>query len=106
MKIEYSLDASDKLRQIKQAAGTRTLGTLMHAIRLLSSNPKMCPKIEDLLGIPSPYYFLHKEHNYIFYRIENETIFVTDIYHEREDFLWKMFGIHLRTQESIDYWGE
>ena len=30
----------------------------------------------------------------------------TDIYNEREDFLWKMFGIKLRTDESIEYWVE
>ena len=46
------------------------------------------------------------EHNYIFYRIEEGIIYVTDIYNEREDFMWDMFGIRLRTDESIDYWGE
>lgn len=45
-------------------------------------------------------------YNYIFYRIEEEIIYVTDIYNEREDFMWDMFGIRLRTDESIDYWGE
>ena len=78
----------------------------MNAINGLTANPRKCPSIESMLEIPSPYYFLHAEHNYVFYRIEQETIFVTDIYHEREDFMWKMFGIRLRTQESIDYWGE
>ena len=33
-------------------------------------------------------------------------VFIADIYNEREDFMWKMFGIKLRTQESQDYWGE
>lgn len=32
--------------------------------------------------------------------------YISDIYNEREDFMWKMFGIKLRTQESVDYWGE
>lgn len=32
--------------------------------------------------------------------------FISDIYNEREDFLWKMFGMKLRIQESEDYWGE
>lgn len=29
-----------------------------------------------------------------------------DIYNEREDFLWRMFRVDLRTQDSIDFWGE
>ena len=45
-------------------------------------------------------------YNYVFYRIEEGIIYVTDIYNEREDFMWDMFGIRLRTDESIDYWGE
>ena len=99
LKIQYSPDASDKLRNLKQTAGSKTVRNLMNAINGLTANPRKCPSIENMLEIPSPYYFLHAENNYVFYRIEYETIFVTDI-------MWKMFGIRLRTQESIDYWGE
>ena len=37
---------------------------------------------------------------------ENDTVYVTDIYNEREDFMWEMFRVNLRTHESIDFWGE
>ena len=50
--------------------------------------------------------FLHVEHNYIFYKINDNVIEIVDIYNEREDFMWKLFGIKLRTEESKDYWGE
>ncbi len=106
MKIKYSPDARDKLKRLKERAGTNTAVNLLNAINGLASNPRKCPTIENMLGIPSPYYFLHAEHNYIFYRIEGETVFITDVYHEREDFMWRLLGIKLRTQESIDYWGE
>ena len=106
MKIRYSPDASDKLRQIKKDAGTKIAGIITKRIRELADNPRICPMIENMLGIPSPYFFLHIEHNYVFYRIDKEIIYVTDIYNEHEDFMWKMFGIRLRTQESLDYWGE
>ena len=36
------------------------------------------------------------EHNYAFYRIENDTVYVTDIYNEREDFMWEMFRVNFR----------
>lgn len=44
--------------------------------------------------------------NYVFYRLEEDKVFVTDIYNEREDFMWRMFRVNLRTQDSIDFWGE
>lgn len=106
MKIKYSPDASDKLRQIKKDAGVKIAGSITKRIRELVDNPRICPTIENMLGIPSPYFFLHIEHNYVFYRIDEETIYVTGIYNEHEDFMWKMFGIRLRTQEILDYWGE
>ena len=106
MKIRYSPDARDKLGQIKKDSGVNVVGKVMKTVKGLTSNPRRCPTVENMLGIPSPYYFLHVEHFYAFYRIEEDAIYVTDIYNEREDFLWKMFGIKLRTDESIEYWGE
>lgn len=50
-----------------------------------------------MIGIPSPYFLLHVEHNYVFYRIDGNIIYIVDIYNEREDFMWKMFGSRLRT---------
>jgi hypothetical protein len=38
--------------------------------------------------------------------MENNTVFVIDIFNEHEDFMWRMFRVNLRTQDSIDFWGE
>lgn len=46
------------------------------------------------------------EYTYIFYRVENNTIYITALYSERENFIQKMFGISLRTSESLEFWGE
>ena len=78
----------------------------MSEIKGLQENPKKGPSVEAMLGISTPYRFLHVEQNYAFYRLENDTVFVTDIYSEREDFMWRMFRVNLRTQNSIDFWGE
>ena len=113
-KLKYSPDASDKLRKLnrqitdsngKQVA-TRIVSKIMGEIRGLQNNPEKGPSVEALLGIPTSYRFLYIEHNYAFYRIENDTVYVTDIYNEREDFMWEMFRVNLRTQKSIDFWGE
>ena len=113
-KLKYSPDASDKLRKLnkqitdsngKQVA-TRIVSRIMGEIRGLQNNPEKGPSVEALLGIPTSYRFLYIEHNYAFYRIENDTVYVTDIFNERENFIWEMFRVNLRTQESIDFWGE
>lgn len=106
MRIKYSPDSADRLREIKQERGNKTLATITKSIRSLSDNPNGCPKIASILDIKSPYHYLHIAHFYIFYRVDDELIYISDIYNEREDFMWKMFGVKLRTQESIDYWGE
>ena len=49
---------------------------------------------------------LYVQHNYAFYRIEEDAVRITDIFHEREDFMWKLFGVKTTTQETEDYWGE
>lgn len=49
---------------------------------------------------------LYVQHNYVFYRIEDTVVRITDIYNEREDFMWKLFRIRTTTQETSDYWDE
>lgn len=112
-KLKYSPDARDKLREIK-AQITETHGNelafkilykITSDIRGLQDNPNKGSSVEALLGSPTPYRFLHVEHNYAFYRLERNTVFVTDIYNERENFMWEMFRVSLRAQDSIDFWG-
>ena len=113
-KLKYSPDARDKLCEIKKQiamshgvqVAARILSKIVKDIRGLQENPERGPSVEALLGIPSPYRFLHVEHNYVFYRLEEDTVFVTDIYNEREDFMWRLFRVNLRTQDSSDFWGE
>lgn len=113
-KLKYSPDASDKLRELNKQitanygkpVATKIVSKIMGEIRDLQNNPEKGPSVEAMVGISTPYRFLHVEQNYAFYRIENGTIYVTDIYNEREDFMWRMFRVNLRTQDSIDFWGE
>jgi len=113
-KLKYSPDARDKLRCIKaqitlahgKTVAVHIVSKMMGEIKGLKDNPQKGPSVEALLGIPTQYRFLHVSQNYVFYRIEDDTIFVTDIYNEREDFLRRIFGVNLRTSESIDYWGQ
>ena len=113
-KLKYSPDASDKLKELKadltasfgRKTATRIVTRITREIRGLQENSEKGPSVEAMLGIPTPYRFLHVEKNYAFYRLDDDTIYVTDIYNEREDFMWRMFRVNLRTQESFDFWGE
>ena len=45
--------------------------------------------------------------NYFFYRMsDNNTIIILEMFHEKEDFMRKLFGIVTTSQDTIDYWGE
>ena len=38
--------------------------------------------------------------------IQGDFIRVINIYNEKEDFMWLLFGVDTTPQETIDYWGE
>lgn len=47
------------------------------------------------------------EINYFFYRQKDkDTILILEMFHEKEDFMRKLFGIVTTSQETLDYWGE
>ncbi len=82
-KLKYSPDASDKLRELNKQitanygkpVATKIVSIIMGEIRDLQNNPEKGPSVEAMLGVSTPYRFLHVEQNYAFYRIENGTIF-------------------------------
>lgn len=42
----------------------------------------------------------------MFYKIEADKIIIAEMFDDREDFMYKLFGISTISQESIDYWDE
>ena len=41
-----------------------------------------------------------------FYLIEGETIQIVNLYHEKEDFMYKLFGISSVDEEAEAYWDD
>lgn len=76
------------------------------ALRDIQQFENKRPSVENLIGIPCDYIMLYVQHNYAFCRIENDVIRIIDIFNEKEDFMWKLFGIKTTTQETEDYWRE
>lgn len=62
--------------------------------------------IAKLYNIDTEYWYLFTHQHYLIYRIEKEKVIIVQMFHEKEDFMMKLFGVSGRTQESIDYWGE
>jgi len=91
----YGNDISKStVRKIKQAAD----GLGVFAEKGIS--------VRAMYHVDSDYRYLYIAHNYLFYRIEPEKIIIVEMFHEREDFMQKLFGIKTTSQETLDYWQE
>ncbi len=68
--------------------------------------PQMGISMRNKYGLDCDYYMLFVEHNYFIYRIEDKVILILEIFNEKEDFMFQLFGIMTTSQETLDYWGE
>ena len=59
-----------------------------------------------MFDVASDYRYIFVPKNYVFYRIEERYIQIINLYHEKEDFMWQLFGIDTTPQDTIDYWDE
>lgn len=112
--IKYTPDAADKLRAINRAIllkygnkkAKEIVGKITKAIHGLVDNEQKGSSVERMFGVASDYRYIFVSSNYVFYSIESDCIRVINIYNEREDFMWRLFGIDTTPQETIDYWDE
>lgn len=113
-KIKYTPDAADKLRELKKSI-TQQYGSdkakeiikvITDAVRGLGDNEKKGPEVSQMFDIGTDYRYLYVSKNYILYRIEDEYIKIVNLYHEREDFMWQLFGVDTTPRETVDYWKE
>lgn len=113
-KLKYSPDAIEKLHKIKQditikygaEAANNVIKKMTKSFRDLQQFENKGPSVESVIGIPCDYRLLYVQHNYVFYCVKDDTVWITDIYNEKEDFMWKLFGIKTTAQDTEDYWNE
>ena len=113
-KIKYTPDAAEKLRAINSAVTAQygskkakeVVRKITGAIRGLTDNEQKGPSVEKMLDVSSDYRYIFVSKNYVFYRIEDECIKIINIYNEKEDFMWLLFGIDTIQKDTIDYWNE
>ena len=64
------------------------------------------PEVSKMFDVVSDYRYIFVSRNYVFYRIEDKYIRIINLYHEKEDFMWQLFGIDTTPQDTIDHWDE
>lgn len=72
----------------------------------LKEFPNQGMSVRAMFGVESDYEFIFVSHNYIFYTQNEKIIYIVNIYDEREDFMYKLFGIRTTSEETEDYWRE
>ena len=75
-------------------------------VRSLREHEQIGISVRDMYGVDTDCLCIFVAKNYVFYRIEPDSIYVVNIYDEREDFMMDLFGIKTTSQDTLDYWGE
>lgn len=115
--IELSKTVQSKLSELQirlieiggEKKGKERMAKVMSAVGNLGLFPGAGIPITVIYDVEpefKKYYILYAEKNYFFYYIENNVVYITEMYDEREDIAAKFLGIHTTSQETIDYWGE
>ena len=73
-------------------------------VRQLEHFPEEGSRLGELIDYPTDYRYLVVKPNYVFYRIEGDTVRIIRILSERQDFLQILFGISSISEEGEEYW--
>lgn len=113
-KIAYSEIALSKRKAIKKEIKGRYgkeradkfSEHISKSIAKLKNFPELGVSLRDKYELDCDYYMLFIEHNYFVYRIHDEMILVLEIFNEKEDFMFQLFGVVTTSQDTLDYWDE
>lgn len=62
--------------------------------------PTQGMSVRAMFGVDSDYEFIYVSHNYIFYYQDEEIFYAVNIYDDRQDFMYKLFGIRTTSEET------
>lgn len=113
-KVEYSQIVRRKIKNLRARLtrefdaeiSKKSIKQITDAARGLENFAEKGILVSSMYGIECDYRYIYASHNYLFYRVENDKIIIVEMFDEREDFMYKLFGISTTSQESIDYWDE
>ena len=110
-KITYSKIALSKRKaikkDIKEKYGSERADKfskhISETIAGLKQFPEMGVSMREKYELDCDYYILFIEHNY---RILEDVIMILEVFNEKEDFIYHLFGIVTTSQDTLDYWEE
>lgn len=76
------------------------------SIAELKKFPELGVPLKEKYDLNCDYYMLFVEHNYFIYRILDDVILILEIFNEKEDFMYQLFGVVTTSQDTLDYWDE
>lgn len=99
--------SSELAQNYGENSSKKIMCRITKGIRRLETYPQSGTRISSQYDIECDYSYIFIEHNYFLYRMkDNNTIIILEMFHEKEDFMRKLFGIVTTSQDTIDYWGE
>lgn len=115
--IVYAPIVQEKLAELKirlielcgERTGTKRFLEVMNGfeVRLAFSNIGIpVETIYDVEEEFKKYFVIYSHKNYFLYYVDDNKVYVMEIYDEREDFARALFGIITTSQETLDYWNE
>ena len=99
--VKYSPKSKEDLMRIKcyitsefdESLAKEIIKKVMAKIRNLEEFPLMGKPLANLIDVPTDYFYLVIEKNYVFYRNEEKTVKIIRVINERQDFMRILFGI-------------
>ena len=113
-KVEYSQIVRRKMKALKMRltgefgseVSKKSLKRITDAARGLGDFAEKGVLVSSMYDVECDYRYLYVGHKYLFYRIEKDKVIIVEMFDDREDFMYKLFGISTTSQESLEYWDE
>lgn len=110
-KLVYAPKALDDLQNIKDyTVSTHGVEVAKRAMKKLTSTARNLerfseegPNLGDLIQVSTDYRYLYVKPNYLFYRIEGDTIKIVRVLNEKQNFMQILFGININSDEEEAY---
>ena len=114
--VIYSDVVKSKLKSLKDRLiviqgvkkGTKTISSMVSILDNLGEFADTGISIREKFDVdcPSNWYLLYCNRNYFIYSKSDKQINILEMYDNRQDFMNELFGIEMRSFESISFWGE
>ena len=114
LRVEYSQIVRRKMKALKKYlteqfdkdTAIKGLKAITNAARKLADFPNKGEAVSELFDVDTDFRCLYVNHNYLFYYLEDNRVIIAEMFDEREDFMYKLFGISSESEGSTEYWGE